>query len=197
MDLNYSTNLIFPVPIHQFDVNGFSEIQSDLIDYAYKLREKDPIASKKSNQGGWQSFDFDVNDSDDILHNLLINCINKFPRFKNNVYAFMDAWVNINKTGDYNVTHDHPDCDLSGVLWVKAPKDCGNIVFDSPVGFQTYREVNSYRDDFKKENAIFKSYYYTPKEGRIIMFPSYLKHDVKKNISQEDRISVSFNMRLE
>ena len=197
MDLNYSTNLIFPVPIHQFDVNGFSEIQSDLIDYAYKLREKDPIASQKSNQGGWQSFDFDVNDSDDILHNLLINCIKKFPRFKNNVYAFMDAWVNINETGDYNVTHDHPDCDLSGVLWVKAPKDCGDIVFDSPVGFQTYREVNSYRDDFKRENAIFKSYYYTPKEGRILMFPSYLKHDVKKNISQEDRISVSFNIRLD
>ena len=197
MDLNYNTVNIFPVPIHIFDVNGFSEIQSDLIDYAYKLREKDPIASQKSNQGGWQSLDFDVNDSDDILHNLLINCINKFPRFKNNVYAFMDAWVNINKTGDYNVTHDHPDCDLSGVLWVKAPKDCGDIVFDSPVGFQTYREVNSYRDDFKREYAIFKSYYYTPKEGRILMFPSYLKHDVKKNISQEDRISVSFNIRLE
>ena len=196
MDLNYSTNLIFPVPIHQFDVNGFSEIQSDLIDYAYKLREKDPIGNKKSNEGGWQSFDFDINDSDDILHNLLINCLNKFPRFKKNVYGSMDAWVNIIKTGDYNVTHDHPTCDLSGVLWIKAPKDCGNIVFDSPVQFQTYREVSSYCDDFKKENNIFKSYFFEPTEGRVLIFPSYLAHDVKKNLSQEDRISVSFNIRL-
>ena len=197
MDLNYSTNLIFPVPIHQFDVNRFSEIQSDLIDYAYKLREKDPIGNKKSNEGGWQSFDFDINDSDDILHNLLINCINKFPKFKKNVYGLMDAWVNINKTGDYNVTHDHPTCDLSGVLWIKAPKDCGNIVFDSPVQFQTYREINSYCDDFKKENNISKSYFFEPTEGRVLIFPSYLAHDVKKNLSQEDRISVSFNIRLQ
>ena len=109
----------------------------------------------------------------------------------------MSAWVNINPPEAFNLKHNHPTSDLSGVLWLKCQKDCGNIVFDSPVGFQTYREVNSYRDDFKKENAIFKSYYYTPKEGRIIMFPSYLKHDVKKNISQEDRISVSFNIRLE
>ena len=197
MDLNYSTNLIFPVPIHQFDVNRFSEIQSDLIDYAYKLREKDPIGNKKSNEGGWQSFDFDINDSDDILHNLLINSINKFPKFKKNVYGLMDAWVNINKTGDYNVTHDHPTCDLSGVLWIKAPKDCGNIVFDSPVQFQTYREINSYCDDFKKENNISKSYFFEPTEGRVLIFPSYLAHDVKKNLSQEDRISVSFNIRLQ
>ena len=35
MDLNYSTINLFPVPIHQFDVNGFSEIQDKLIDYAY------------------------------------------------------------------------------------------------------------------------------------------------------------------
>ena len=42
MDLNYSTVNIFPVPIHQFDVNGFSEIQNELIDYVHKMREKDP-----------------------------------------------------------------------------------------------------------------------------------------------------------
>ena len=196
MDLNYSTNLIFPVPIHQFDVNGFSEIQSDLIDYAYKLREKDPIASKKSNQGGWQSFEFDINDSDDILHNLLINCIKKFPRFKNNVYAFMDAWVNINKTGDYNLTHDHPDCDLSGVLWVKAPKDCGNIVFDSPFAFQTHNEVESYTDEFRNSNNYNHCHYFNPIEGRILVFPSHLQHHVLHNKSEKDRISVSYNIKL-
>tara|TARA_B100000424_G_scaffold166331_1_gene127774 strand:+ start:107 stop:724 length:618 start_codon:yes stop_codon:yes gene_type:complete len=197
VDLNYSTNLIFPVPIHQFDVNGFSEIQSDLIDYAYKLREKDPVGNKKSNEGGWQSFDFDINNSDDILHNILINCTNKFPVFKKNVYALVHAWVNINKTGDYNEKHLHPNCNLAGVLWIKAPKDCGNIVFDSPVQFQTNREVNSYCDNFKKENNIFNAYYFKPTEGRVLIFPSYLAHNVKKNLSQEDRISVSFNIRLQ
>ena len=84
MDLNYSTNLIFPVPIHQFDVNGFSEIQSDLIDYAYKLREKDPIASKKSNQGGWQSIDFDVNERDEYLR--ISSLIRRNEKVENNQF---------------------------------------------------------------------------------------------------------------
>ena len=41
MDLNYSIVKLFPVPIHQFDVNGFSEIQDKLIHYAYNLKKED------------------------------------------------------------------------------------------------------------------------------------------------------------
>ena len=38
----------------------------------------------------------------------------------------------INKPNSYNTKHNHPDCNLAGVLWIKAPKDSGNIVFDNP-----------------------------------------------------------------
>ena len=66
MDLNYSTINLFPVPIHQFDVNGFSEIQDELIDYAYSLKEKDKGVNI-SNYGGWQSSGFEVENEDDLL----------------------------------------------------------------------------------------------------------------------------------
>ena len=79
MDLNYSTVNIFPVPIHQFDVNGFSEIQNELIDYAYDLKNKEPEGVIISNQGGWQSSDFSVNNECDPLHSFLINCLAGFP----------------------------------------------------------------------------------------------------------------------
>ena len=55
MDLSYSTINIFPIPIHCFDVNDFSEIQNQLTDYCYNLREKDPVGNFVSNMGGWQS----------------------------------------------------------------------------------------------------------------------------------------------
>ena len=61
MDLNYSSINLFPSVIHQFDVNGFSEIQNELIDYAYDLKNKEPEGVIISNQGGWQSSDFSVN----------------------------------------------------------------------------------------------------------------------------------------
>ena len=197
MDLNYSVRNIFPIPIHQFDIGGFSEIQDELIDYAYKLKVEDPVGSSISNEGGWQSHSFEIHKEDDILHNLLKNSLTSFPTIKGDLRICIDAWVNINKPGDYNVKHDHPTSDLSGVLWIKTPKNSGKIEFDSPISFQAYTELYSYNNDFKNKNNIFHCYLFEPTEGNMIVFPSCLLHDVKKNLSDEERISVSFNIRFQ
>ena len=196
MDLSYSFINLFPVPIHRFDVNGFNEIKNQLIDYAYDLKKKNPEGAIISNRGGWQSPDFHISDKDDILHSFLMNCLNGFPHIKNSVNFSVAAWVNINKQGDYNLKHIHPTSDLSGVVWIKCSENCGNIEFDNPSVFQTYKELVSYTDDFKDRSKIYESYYFTPTEGRIIVFPSYLLHNVEVNKSDEDRISVSFNIVL-
>ena len=196
MDLNYKTNLIFPTPIHQFDVNGFSEIQDELIDYAYDFNKKDPIGVSISNRGGWQSKGFDIINEDDVLQLFLINCLSNFPPIKKSVELRGYAWININKPGDYNIKHVHPTNNLSGVLWIKCLENSGDIVFDSPNNFESFLENKSYNDDFKKSNFIDDSYHCYPTEGRIIVFPSHLEHHVQENKSNEDRISVSFNIRL-
>ena len=126
----YSLVKLFPVPIHQFDVNGFSEIQDKLIDYAYNLKKEDD-GVKISNRGGWQSTSFKVENEDDLLHSFLINCLNGFPPIKESVKLFVSAWININRPGDFNIKHFHPQSDLSGVLWIKTSNNCGNIQFHS------------------------------------------------------------------
>ena len=72
MDLNYNTINLFPSVIHQFDVNGFDNIQNQLIDYAYNLKKKDSEGVIYSNHGGWQSPSFIVKDENDLLHSFLI-----------------------------------------------------------------------------------------------------------------------------
>ncbi len=195
MDLNYSTINLFPVPIHQFDVNGFSEIKDELIDYAYNLKKEDE-GVKISNYGGWQSSGFKVINENDLLHSFLINCLAGFPPLKKSVDMFVYGWININQPGDYNIKHCHPSNDLSGVLWIKSPKNCGNIEFHSPSCFETFLEIESYIDDFRNSNNYHHAYWFPPEEGRMIIFPSHLEHDVKQNLSNEDRISVSFNIKL-
>ena len=196
MDLNYKTNLIFPTPIHQFDVNGFSEIKDELIDYAYDYKKKDPKGVSLSNRGGWQSEGFEIINEDDVLQLFLINCLSNFPPIKESVQLRGYAWININKHGDYNIKHVHPTNNLSGVLWIKCLENSGDIVFDSPNNFESFLENKSYDDDFKKSNFIDDSYHCYPTEGRMIVFPSHLQHHVQENKSNEDRISVSFNIRL-
>ena len=196
MDLNYKTVNLFPVPVHQFDVNGFSEIKDKLIDYAYDCKKKDSKVVSISNRGGWQSEGFEIINEDDILQLFLINCLSNFPFIKESVKLRGYAWININKPGDYNINHVHPTNHLSGVLWIKTPKNCGDIIFDSPYEFQAYQEIDSYVDEFRNSFNIDHSYYFTPTDGRMLIFPSHLMHEVEENLSNEDRISVSFNIKL-
>ena len=196
MDLNYNSINLFPTIIHQFDVNGFDEIQNQLIDYAYEFKNKNPEGVNFSNYGGWQSPNFDVNDENDLLQSFIINCLSNFPNIDKSINFDVDAWININKPGDYNTKHHHPNCHLSGVLWVKASEGCGRIQFQSPVEFQTYTEVQSYTEEFKNSNNYFHTYYFSPIGGRMLVFPSHLQHEVLENKSNEDRISVSFNIDL-
>ena len=196
MNINYTTTNIFPVPIHTFDVNGFEQIQNDLIDYAYDLKNKEPKGVSISNHGGWQSKIFPLNDESDKLHSLLMGCITSLPSLKKNINIYSRAWVNINSPGSLNLQHSHPSCDLSGVLWIKCPDKSGNIFFHSPSGFETFQEIESYTEDFKNNNNYHHSYWFPPIEGRMLIFPSHLIHEVRENKSNEDRISVSFNIRL-
>jgi len=197
VNLSYSNINLFPSVIHQFDVNGFNEIQDELIDCVYKMREKDPVGHTISNRRGWQSSCFSIDNEDDVLKKFLTNCLAEFPPIKKSVKLFVSAWININPPEAFNMKHNHPTSDLSGVLWIKSQKDCGNIIFDSPRSFATHQEIECYNEDFKENNNYFHSFSFNPVAGRLIVFPSHLEHHVDFNKSQEDRISVSFNIRLQ
>ena len=205
MDLSYKNINLFPVPIHQFDVNKFSEIKDKLIDYVYDCKKNYSEGSSTSYRGGWQSITFSFNDKDEknILQSFLTNCLAEFSFIKKSVNLSVRAWVNISKPGSYLAKHHHPDCNLAGVLWIKAPQNSGDIVFDSPKTFDPFlqlaknREIDSYTDDFKDKSNIHLDYYFPPTEGRILIFPSHLDHQVRENKSNEDRISVSFNIKLD
>ena len=196
MNTKYSYLNFFPSPIHIFDIDGFDKLQNDLIDHAYKLKKQDPDGCILSNRGGWQSKSFLLNREDDIIHTTIIEVLKSFPVIKNTTEMRSSAWVNINGPGSYNVIHDHPNTHLSGVIWIKSPKDCGVIEFKNPHDHPCYNEINSYTEEFKDEFFIHHAYWLSPIEGRVVIFPAHLRHEVKENKSNEDRISVSFNVGL-
>ena len=196
MSVKYTLTNLFPSPIHIFDTDGFDEFKNNLIDYAYKLREEDSKGFNISNRHGWQSRGFDLTNMNDLLHGTILQGLSSFPSIKNTTEMRASAWININGPGAYNILHSHPNSHLSGVMWIKAPKDCGVISFDNPNGHQTYTEINSYNQEFNDQFFIHHSYWLPPIEGRMIIFPSHLQHEVKENNSNEDRISVSFNITL-
>ena len=106
------------------------------------------------------------------------------------------SWFNINSPESYNDKHCHPNSDLAGVLWVKIPENSGDFIFNSPYEYNSFIEMHSYTDDLLKESKYYNTYKYPPREGCILIFPAHLQHRVKKNESNEDRVSISFNIKL-
>ena len=196
MSVKYTLTNLFPSPVHIFDTDGFDEFKNNLIDYAYKLREEDPKGFKISNRHGWQSKGFDLTDMNDLLHGTILQGLSSFSSVKNTTEMRASAWVNINSPGAYNRLHSHPNSHLSGVMWIKSPKDCGVISFDKPNVHHSYTDINSYNQEFKDQFFVYHAYWLPPIEGRMIIFPSHLQHEVEENKSNEDRISVSFNVTL-
>ena len=196
MDLNYKVRNIFPSSIHSLGIDNFDDYRGKLIEEIYQERDEDPIGRKISNRGGWQSNQITIQkDRSELLKQIITNSVSKLP-ISEGVYAAVEGWKNINEPGNFNVKHNHPRSNLSGVLWIKAPKDSGNIVFTSPHIFNRYQELDSYTDEFKLNSNCYMTYYFPPKEGRLLIFPSDLEHEVKENKSDEDRISYSFNITL-
>jgi len=102
-----------------------------------------------------------------------------------------NMWANINPPGGYNMPHIHPNSHFSGVYYIKAPKNSGNIIFNEPK--PGAHMIMPKRKEGTPPTHLWKEVHAEPLEGRIIMFPSWLWHCVQPNKSNEIRISVSFN----
>ena len=102
-----------------------------------------------------------------------------------------NMWANINPPGSMNMPHIHPNALFSGVYYVKSNPKSGRLkIMDPRPGAQMCmpirKEGDPGRDMWRDANI-------EPIEGRIIMFPAWLWHSVEENISDDIRISVSFN----
>ena len=199
MDLNYNIVNIFPNSIHNLSITDFHECKDELVKEAYQEKESDPIGRIVSNQGGWQSNQFDLQECEsEMLRKVLMDILSEFNKniLGKNVSMKCQGWTNINGPGNSNMKHNHPRCHLSGVLWIKVPKDSGVIVFHSPEIFNRFQELDCYTEEFCYNSNCYMTHDFTPNEGKILIFPSSLEHEVMKNESNEDRISVSFNIVL-
>ena len=102
-----------------------------------------------------------------------------------------NMWANINPPGGMNRPHIHPNSHFSGVYYIKAPKNSGQIVFNDPRTLS--HMIMPTRIKETPPSHLWREVRVDPKEGRIIMFPSWLWHCVEPNESDDIRISVSFN----
>ena len=110
------------------------------------------------------------------------------------------AWANINRGGDYHDPHNHPRAYLSGTYYLKMPGEGAvrkqredvrpnRITFYDP---RTGFNMSSIRND----PYVDPEFTVLPEPGLLMMWPGALMHFVHPNLTDETRISLSFNIVL-
>ena len=104
-----------------------------------------------------------------------------------------DYWWNINNKGDYNHAHHHRDSILSGVYYIDVPdENMGDIHFEREDDAEYF--LPRFMPGRNQITAVRASY--KPKTGNGLIFPSWVKHSVDGNQSDNPRISMSFNTAI-
>ena len=192
---------LFSVPIFQYKLENYKETNKELLNYILELQKNDKTGNTHSNIGGWHSQNFDIvnqgppinflNKIKDYLKHIISNEFGwKYVPNKQRIVAM---WAIINKKSSFNVMHNHQNCYFSSAYYVKKPKNSGDITFFDPKEAKKYRfpKIEKYTE-YSAEAITIK-----PEEGDLLIFPSYLYHSVGENLSEDDRVVISFNVDID
>jgi uncharacterized protein (TIGR02466 family) len=101
-----------------------------------------------------------------------------------------DCWVNVMPPTAAHSLHLHPLAFLSGTYYVRTPKGCPGLKFEDP-RLDRFMAAPPRRTDAKRENQLHVTY--PAQAGNVILFESWLRHEVAANRVDAERISISFN----
>lgn len=101
-----------------------------------------------------------------------------------------DIWINILPEGGSHGSHIHPHSVISGTTYVAMPDGTSALKLEDPRSARMMAAPPR-RKAAREDMRTFV--YVKPQVGDVLMWESWLRHEVPMNQSEDDRISVSFN----
>ena len=99
---------------------------------------------------------------------------------KRNSHYITNMWANIANPNRRHSMHAHPNCLLSGLVYIKTPRNCGPTVFASPRQLSKGLEPT-----YLKKNEINADVFVIPAEkGRMLIWPSHVPHAVEQGTAE-------------
>jgi uncharacterized protein (TIGR02466 family) len=104
--------------------------------------------------------------------------------------AMTDCWVNIMPAGTMHASHLHPLSSVSGTYYVRVPSGSPGIKFEDP-RLERFMAAPPRKTSAQRESQAWVTF--PAAAGRLVLFESWLRHEVAANTAPAERISVSFN----
>jgi uncharacterized protein (TIGR02466 family) len=111
----------------------------------------------------------------------LSHCSNKMD------YNIIQSWMTKTSKGEITTVHNHGMFDIAGVYYYKTNENDGAIKFLNPNAGMTGSQV------FVRDYQMGLN----PKEGMCILFPAWLNHTVEMNKTDNERMSLAFNINID
>lgn len=99
-------------------------------------------------------------------------------------------WVNLLKSGGHHSGHIHPHSIISGTLYLEVPNSSGAIRFEDP-RLPLMMAAPPRRKEGSEELQTFITV--QPRRGMLLMWESWLRHEVLPGTGRGERLSISFN----
>jgi uncharacterized protein (TIGR02466 family) len=182
---------------------GVDRLNADLADECRRLRDYDAAGRKwsaKNYPGGYTSY-ASMNELHRFsstfaaLEKKLLRHVRAFAgaldmNLRGRTIRLTDLWVNIMPPNAAHSLHLHPLSFISGTYYVVTPRGCPGLKFEDP-RLANFMAAPPKLSTARRENKIHVTY--PAKAGNVILFESWLRHEVAANRVDAERISVSFN----
>nr|WP_315050978.1 TIGR02466 family protein [uncultured Brevundimonas sp.] len=181
---------------------GFAEFNAQLIDACRMLAEEDEGGRRWCRANGYRGY---------TSYGSLNDLPQRLPEFAElkrhldrHALAYAKAlnfdlarkprldnlWVNILKPGGGHTGHIHPHAFLSGTVYVETPPGASALKLEDPRLPMMMARPSVSEEASEAERPFV---YLKPQPGTVLMWESWLRHEVPVNAARSDRISVSFN----
>jgi uncharacterized protein (TIGR02466 family) len=191
---------VYTAPLQK---SGTREFNRGLMKECRRLREDDAAGRRWSianYPGGYTSYGSShrlqrISPTFDALRRKLQRHVNAFARalewdLSKRALSMTDCWINIMPRRTAHSLHLHPLSTLSGTYYVQVPAGCPGIKFEDP-RLDRLMAAPPRRPEARTSN---RTWITLPAEaGHVVLFESWLRHEVAPNAIDAERVSVSFN----
>jgi len=176
---------------------------TELLDECQKIKDYDKKGrawSKKNYVGGYTSYAsmsklhrFSSSFSDlerEITKHVKIYANELGYDLRGRNLEMTDCWLNMMPSQVAHGLHLHPNSFISGTFYISTPKDSAAIKFEDP-RLSSFMNCPPKKTNLAESEKTFVSF--PAKAGKVVLFESWLRHEVPASENESERVSVSFN----
>ena len=198
-------SMIFGTPFVSYQWPESDELNAELESLVLEAESRDDKGRGiRSNAGGWQSRGNIMTWQqpavqrlkkriEQLIFNLIGELVLKDGR-ERSFTLLSEGWANVCRPGNYNVVHTHPNAMWSVVYYVSAGKPDPSVPYSGALELLDPRESANY---IQIQNTVLDARTFIEnKPGRMVVFPSWVKHMVHPFVGEGVRISIAVNVNV-